>query len=504
MPGRPTPSRTPSPSRGASAGRSSSAGGRGRSPRRTGSSRPAPAPVKSDLEIALDAAADAAADAPDVATTFAALGLPERLVIALARRGMEAPFAIQTRAIPDALAGRDVLGRGATGSGKTLAFGLPLLSRLVGGERLRGTPRGLVLVPTRELAQQVNDALAPLAQALDLKVTTVYGGASMGRQIDQLRRGVDVVVATPGRLQDLIDQRECSLHALQVTVLDEADHMADLGFMPAVTKLLDMTAEGTQRLLFSATLDRGVDKLVRQYLVDPAIHAVATADSHVTTMDHRVYAVQGDAKVDISAEIAARPGRTLFFVRTKHGADRLAMQMRKVGVEAAAIHGNLTQNARKRALENFTSGHARVLVATDVAARGIHVDDVDLVVHYDPPADHKDYLHRSGRTARAGASGTVLSLVTSDQVRDHQRMRERAGVEASAVSVVVGHPAVRELAESGEAIEVAPRAPYVPRPQGDRRPSYGSASRPRRTGQPSSSGGGPRGGAGRPRPAHTS
>ncbi len=505
MPGRPTPSRTSSPSRGASAGRSSSsAGGRGRSPRRSGSSRPAPAPVKSDLEIALDAAADAAAATPDVATTFAALGLPERLVIALARRGMEAPFAIQTRAIPDALAGRDVLGRGATGSGKTLAFGLPLLSRLVGGERLRGTPRGLVLVPTRELAQQVNDALAPLAQALDLKVTTVYGGASMGRQIDQLRRGVDVVVATPGRLQDLIDQRECSLHALQVTVLDEADHMADLGFMPAVTKLLDMTAEGTQRLLFSATLDRGVDKLVRQYLVDPAIHAVATADSHVTTMDHRVYAVQGDAKVDISAEIAARPGRTLFFVRTKHGADRLAMQMRKVGVEAAAIHGNLTQHARKRALENFTSGHARVLVATDVAARGIHVDDVDLVVHYDPPADHKDYLHRSGRTARAGASGTVLSLVTSDQVRDHQRMRERAGVEASAVSVVVGHPAVRELAESGEAIEVAPRAPYVPRPQGDRRPSYGSASRPRRTGQPSSSGGGPRSSTGRPRPAHTS
>jgi superfamily II DNA/RNA helicase len=459
------------------------------------------APVRSDLEIALDAAADAAAAAPEVETTFAALGLPDRLVTALARRGMSAPFAIQTRAIPDALAGRDVLGRGATGSGKTLAFGLPMLARLVGGERLRGTPRGLVLVPTRELAQQVSDALAPLAQALDLKVTTVYGGASMGRQIDQLRRGVDVVVATPGRLQDLIDQRECSLGAVQITVLDEADHMADLGFMPAVTALLDLTPDGTQRLLFSATLDRGVDKLVRQYLVDPAVHAVASADSTVTTMDHRVYAVQGDAKVDISAEIAARPGRTLFFVRTKHGADRLALQMRKVGVEAAAIHGNLTQHARKRALENFTSGHARVLVATDVAARGIHVDDVDLVVHYDPPADHKDYLHRSGRTARAGASGTVLSLVTSDQVRDHQRMRERAGVEVSAVTVVTGHPAVRELAESGEPIVVAPRPAYVPRPQGDRRPS--AASRPRRTGTPSSSGGGPRGGSGRPHPAHS-
>jgi superfamily II DNA/RNA helicase len=491
MSGSPTPSR--------SSGRPSA--GRGRPRRSGGSSRPAPAPVKSDLELALDAAADAAAAQPDEPTTFAALGLPERLVIALARRGMEAPFAIQTRAIPDALAGRDVLGRGATGSGKTLAFGLPLLARLATPkrERLRGTPRGLVLVPTRELAQQVSDALAPLAQALDLKVTTVYGGASMGRQIDQLRRGVDVVVATPGRLQDLIDQRECTLAQLEVTVLDEADHMADLGFMPAVTALLDMTAEGTQRLLFSATLDRGVDKLVRQYLVDPAIHAVATAESTVTTMDHRVYAMQGDAKVDIAAEIAARPGRTLFFVRTKHGADRLAIQLRKVGVQAAAIHGNLTQNARKRALEDFSSGHARVLVATDVAARGIHVDDVDLVVHFDPPADHKDYLHRSGRTARAGNSGTVLSMVTSDQVRDHQRMRERAGVEASALSVVLGHPAVRELAESGEPIEVAPRAPYVPRPQGERRRYNGG---PRRSG-PASGGTSRTGGSGRPRPART-
>ena len=438
-------------------------------------------PVKSDLELALDAAADAAAaevDAPDA--TFASLGLPNKLVGALARRDLHAPFAIQTRSIPDALTGRDVLGRGATGSGKTLAFGLPMLTRLVGGERLRGMPRGLVLVPTRELAQQVHDAIAPLAQALDLKVGAVYGGASMGRQIDQLRRGLDIVVATPGRLQDLIDQRECSLAKVECTVLDEADHMADLGFMPAVTALLDMTDVSCQRLLFSATLDRGVDKLVRQYLKDPAIHAVANAESKVTTMDHRVYAVQHDAKVDIAAEIATRPGRTLFFVRTKHGADRLALQLRKVGVEAGAIHGNLTQNARKRALENFTTGHARVLVATDVAARGIHVDDVDLVVHYDPPADHKDYLHRSGHTARAGASGTVLSFITSDQAREHQRMRERAGVDASAVSVVIGHPAVRELAESGEPIVVAPRAPYVPRPQGERRSnsSYGRGRRP--------------------------
>ena len=491
MPGRPTPSSSSGrPSSGRSSAGRSSSGYRGR-PRSGGSSRPSRPAAPSDLELALDAAADlAAADTATAEATFASLGLPERLVSALARRDLHAPFAIQTRSVPDALAGRDVLGRGATGSGKTLAFGLPLLARLSGGaERLRGTPRGLVLVPTRELAQQVHDALAPLAQALDLKVMSIYGGASMGRQIDQLRRGVDIVVATPGRLKDLIEQRECTLAAVQVTVLDEADHMADLGFLPAVQELLDQTAPTTQRLLFSATLDRGVDKLVRSYLKDPAVHAVATAASKVTTMDHRVWAVQSDAKVDIAAEVAARPARTLIFVRTKHGADRLAVSLRKSGVEAGAIHGDLTQHARKRALDDFTTGHARVLVATDVAARGIHVDDVDLVVHYDPPADHKDYLHRSGRTARAGASGTVLSLVTGDQVREHQRLRERAGVEASALSVVPGHPAVRQVAESGEPIVLAPRPAYAARPQSERRSSYG---RPRRPGDGTSAARGPR------------
>jgi superfamily II DNA/RNA helicase len=428
--------------------------------------------VRSDLEQALDAAAEAAAAEPVADATFASLGLPQKLVTALERRGMAVPFAIQTRAVPDALAGRDVLGRGATGSGKTLAFGLPMLARLAGGERVARAPRGLVLVPTRELAQQVADALAPLGQALGLKLTTVYGGASMGRQIDQLRRGTDVVVATPGRLQDLIEQGECRLGDVAVAVLDEADHMADLGFLPAVTKLLDLTPSGGQRLLFSATLDRGVDRLVRAYLVDPAVHAVATAASTVTTMDHRVWAVQSDAKTAVAAELAARPARTLFFVRTKHGADRLAMQLRRAGVAAGALHGDLTQSARRRALDDFSTGRARVLVATDVAARGIHVDDVDLVVHYDPPADPKDYLHRSGRTARAGASGTVLSLVLSDQVREHQRMRERAGVQASALTVVPGHPAVRELAASGEPIDltaIPPRAPMSPRTERPRR-----------------------------------
>jgi superfamily II DNA/RNA helicase len=478
-------------------------GGRPSSGRRRGgpSSTPRPA-VKSDLELALDAAGEAsvADDAP--VPTFAELGLPEKLVSLLARRGMDAPFAIQARALPDALGGRDVLGRGQTGSGKTLAFGLPTIVRLLAGpRRTPNHPRALILVPTRELAQQVHDALAPLSQPLDLKLATVYGGSSMGRQIDQLRRGVDLVVATPGRLQDLIEQGECMLDKIEITVLDEADHMADLGFLPAVQKLLDLTPQGSQRMLFSATLDRGVDRLVREYLVNPAVHAVAPSSSPVENMDHRVWAVTHDAKPDIAAEIAARPGRTLFFVRTKHGADRLAMQLRKSGVEAGAIHGNLTQGARKHALDNFSSGHARVLVATDVAARGIHVDDVDLVVHFDPPADSKDYLHRSGRTARAGATGTVLSFVLGDQVRDHQRMRDAIGIDANAVAVTTGHPEVREIAESGEPIVLGPRRTQPAAGTSSRRPS-GPGGWSRRGGPTTPRSGSPRSAAPRaPRPA---
>ncbi len=483
-----------------STSRSSSSGGswrQGSSPRRGRPRSSAPAPktiVKSDLELALDAAAEAAETDTAEAPSFAQLGLPDRLVSLLARRGMDAPFAIQARALPDALAGRDVLGRGQTGSGKTLAFGLPTIVRLLAGpRRTPNRPRALVLVPTRELAQQVHDALAPLAQPIDLKLATVYGGASMGRQIDQLRRGVDLVIATPGRLQDLIEQGECKLDAIEITVLDEADHMADLGFLPAVTALLDLTPSTSQRMLFSATLDRGVDKLVRSYLRDPAVHAVAASSSPVALMDHQVWAVTHDAKPALAAEIAARPARTLFFVRTKHGADRLAMQLRQSGVEAGAIHGNLTQGARKRALDDFATGHARVLVATDVAARGIHVDDVDLVVHYDPPADHKDYLHRSGRTARAGAAGTVLSFVLSDQVRDHQRMRESIGIETNAVAVTAGHPAVRVVAESGDEIVLGPRMSQ-PRERS-------SSGRPRSPYAGSRSSGAYTGRTGTPRPA---
>jgi superfamily II DNA/RNA helicase len=389
-------------------------------------------------------------------------------VTVLARRGITEPFAIQARALPDALAGRDVLGRAQTGSGKTLAFGLPLLTRLStdGSRRTALMPRALVLVPTRELARQVADELAPLGHALDLRVTTVYGGAPMGRQIDALRRGVDVVVATPGRLIDLMDRNAVDLGRISIAVLDEADHMADLGFLPAVIKILDTTPPGGQRLLFSATLDRGVDRLVTRYLSEPAIHAVATAVSSIDAMNHRVFVLPGDAKVAVAAEIAMRPARTLFFVRTKHGADRLAKQLCREGAQAVAIHGNLNQSQRQRALDSFAAGHTRVLVATDVAARGIHVDDVDLVVHYDPPNDHKDYLHRSGRTARAGAEGTVLSFVEPQQARDVAKVHDAAAVQPDTTTVHAGHPAVRAVAESGEAIVVksVPERPSRPQP----------------------------------------
>jgi len=363
--------------------------------------KPAKPSAASELDRLLDEAL--AAPAPEAAS-FAELGVSDALVKALARRGIHAPFAIQTRALPDGLAGRDVLGRAQTGSGKTLAFGVPMLDRLAGGRSRPGRPRGLVLVPTRELAMQVADELRPLADAVGLRVAAVFGGAPYGGQLAALRRGIDIVVATPGRLTDLIDRGACFLDEVSVAVLDEADHMADLGFLPAMVRLLDDVPAGGQRLLFSATLDRGIDRLVRAYLQDPAVHAIAAAASPVESMDHQVFLLDNADKIAVAAEIAARPGRTLVFVRTKHGADRLAKQLTKLGAEAAAIHGNLGQNARQRALAGFAAGHPRVLVATDVAARGIHVDDVDLVVHFDPPHDSKDYLHRSGRTARAGAS----------------------------------------------------------------------------------------------------
>jgi superfamily II DNA/RNA helicase len=415
--------------------------------------------------------------------------MPAPLVSALAERGIEAPFAIQTRALPEALAGRDVLGKAQTGSGKTLAFGLPVLARLAsqrrdstgdrpGTDRLSAdrssagrpgssgrrpwrrekAPRGLVLVPTRELAVQVADVLEPLGRSIDVTVTTVYGGVSIGRQIDRMRRGVDLVVATPGRLIDLLDRGACTLDDIEITILDEADHMADLGFMPAVTRILDATPAGGQRLLFSATLDRGVGQLVMTYLNDPALCAVATTEVDNGTAEHSMLVLPAGDKVQVAAEIASRPARTLFFVRTKHGADRLAKQFDRAGVAAAAIHGNLNQNQRRRALEGFQAGHPRVLVATDVAARGIHVDDIELVVHYDPPNDHKDYLHRSGRTARAGADGMVVALVEQGQVRELERLHRSAGVHPIRHDVVAGHDVVRQIATSGTPVPPPPPA----------------------------------------------
>ena len=456
----------------------------GRPAQRTSAQRSAaPATPRVVPPSALDLALTEALNRPEPPSrTFAELGLPARLVASLAERGITAPFAIQSRTMPDALAGLDVLGRAQTGSGKTLAFGLPMLSRLSasGAHRAPMMPTGLVLVPTRELARQVADELTPLANAVNLRVTTVFGGASMGRQIDQLRRGVDIVVATPGRLIDLMERRSVLLDAVSVAVLDEADHMADLGFLPAVTRILDATPATRQSLLFSATLDRGVDKLVARYLDNPAVHAVASASSPVEAMDHHVFLLEGSDKQAIAAEIGRRPARTLIFVRTKHGADRLAAQLTKQGVDAAAIHGNLNQNQRLRALDAFAAGRCRVLVATDVAARGIHVDDVDLVVHYDPPNDHKDYLHRSGRTARAGATGTVVSFVEAHQSKDMARLHAAAMVEPEIARVRVGSPAVRAIAESGEVIVPVPeRTPAATnaQPSKPRQPYRGGANR---------------------------
>ena len=452
------------------------------------------------LDRALSAAMQAPAPAP---AAFGELGLPAKLVAALASAGIREPFAIQSRALPDALAGRDVLGRAQTGSGKTLAFGLPMLSRLAGqatasGRRRERAPRGLVLVPTRELALQVADVLAPLGRSLNMSVMTVYGGVALGRQIDRLRRGVDIVVATPGRLIDLMERGACELDDVCVTVLDEADYMADLGFLPSVTRILDATPSG-QRMLFSATLDRGVAALVTRYLTDPAMHAVAPTAT-ANDVKHQVFVLPAAGKVAIAAEIAGRDGRTLFFVRTKRGADRLARQLSQAGVAAAAIHGNLSQSQRQRALAGFTAGSPRVLVATDVAARGIHVDDVELVVHYDPPNDHKDYLHRSGRTARAGAAGAVVALVEPGQVREVGKMHDAAGVLSVSHRVEPGHEVVRELAESGTPIPVTP---LRPRPE-SARPAQGRSGRPRpgsgRSGRPqpgSSRSGRPRPGSGR-------
>jgi superfamily II DNA/RNA helicase len=457
--------------------RTSSRSGSQQSPRRGHAAGNRPPARRADPYSELDQALAAAAAAPQPdPVTFSELGIDSRLVSALAADGILEPFAIQARVLPDALAGRSILGRAQTGSGKTLAFGLPLLTRLAASSvaRQRKAPRGLVLVPTRELAKQVADVLSPLGRRLGVRTATVYGGVSIARQIDDVR-DADIVVATPGRLIDLIERGACKLSAIEITVLDEADYMADLGFLPAVTRILDDTPADAQRMLFSATLDRGVGRLVISYVSDPALHAVPTATDPGPAAEHSVLVVSPQDKVPVAAEIASRPGRTLIFVRTKHGADRLTQQLAKAGVTAAAIHGDRNQQQRQRALDAFAAGYPRVLVATDVAARGIHVDDVDLVVQYDPPDDAKDYLHRSGRTARAGAPGMVVALAERRQVRDLHRLHDAAGITAALHEVATGHDVIRQIATSGTPIPLS-RAPISRTDRPDARPTGKSAA----------------------------
>ncbi|MFE2766043.1 DEAD/DEAH box helicase [Streptomyces albidoflavus] len=376
-------------------------------------------------------AADDEAETEDDGVTFASLGLPEGIVRKLAQNGVTKPFPIQAATIPDALAGKDILGRGRTGSGKTLSFGLPLLASLSGGHTEKKKPRGVILTPTRELAMQVADALQPYGDVLGLRMKVVCGGTSMGNQIYALERGVDILVATPGRLRDIINRGACSLENIEIAILDEADQMSDLGFMPEVTELLDQVPEGGQRMLFSATMENEISSLVKRYLKNPVSHEVDAAQGAVTTMSHHILIVKPRDKAPVTGAIAARKGRTIIFVRTQLGADRVAEQLRESGVKADALHGGMTQGARTRTLADFKDGHVNVLVATDVAARGIHVDGIDLVLNVDPAGDHKDYLHRSGRTARAGRSGTVVSLSLPHQRRQIFRLMEDAGVDAT-------------------------------------------------------------------------
>ncbi|WP_327696411.1 DEAD/DEAH box helicase [Streptomyces sp. NBC_00459] len=404
-----------------------------------------------DLDLAETAvdtdAVDTDVESGEPEITFTDLGLPEGVVRKLTQNGVTSPFPIQAATIPDALAGKDILGRGRTGSGKTLSFGLPLLTKLSGGHTDKKKPRGIILTPTRELAMQVADALQPYGDVLGLKMKVVCGGTSMSNQMYALERGVDVLVATPGRLRDIINRGACSLANVEVAVLDEADQMSDLGFLPEVTELLDQIPGGGQRMLFSATMENEISTLVKRYLTNPVTHEVDSAQGNVTTMSHHILIVKPKDKAPVTAAIASRKGRTIIFVRTQLGADRIAEQLCESGVKADALHGGMTQGARTRVLEDFKKGYVNALVATDVAARGIHVDGIDLVLNVDPAGDHKDYLHRSGRTARAGRSGTVVSLSLPHQRRQIFRLMEDAGVDAGRHIIQGGAAFDPEVAE---------------------------------------------------------
>ena len=396
--------------------------------------------------------------------TFIDLGVPAKIASVLTAQGIDSPVPIQVDTLPDTLAGKDVLGRGKTGSGKTLAFSIPMVARLsASASNNQGPrrPRGLVLAPTRELATQIAKTLQPLTSAMNLRVTTIFGGVSQKAQVQAIRNGVEIIVATPGRLEDLMKQGLLNLDSIEITVLDEADHMADLGFLPGVTRILTATPRGGQRLLFSATLDNGVQKLVDKFLQNPVMHAVDEENSPVSQMTHHVFeAFDAEAKKQLVFALASGTGRRILFMRTKHHAKKLAIALTKAGIPAVDLHGNLSQNARDRNLEAFSAGKARVLVATDVAARGVHVEGVELVIHVDPPAEHKAYLHRSGRTARAGAAGDVVTISLPTQRKDLAILLNQAKISARPQAVNEKSPEV--IALIGEvAAFVKPAAPAV-------------------------------------------
>ena len=427
--------------------------------------------------------------------SFVDLGVPTSLAAILTEQGITVPTPIQAATLPDSLAGRDVLGRGRTGSGKTYAFLLPLVARLSAqkGNRVSGMPRAIILAPTRELVGQIHQALQPLASAGGLNSMTIFGGVGQNPQVASLKRGVDIVVACPGRLEDLMQQGHCDLGRVEVTILDEADHMADLGFLPGVRRIMDKTPQSGQRLLFSDTLDKAIDVLVKRFLHSPKVHEADSAQSPVSKMDHHVLHVARENRISVLVDLTSAPGRTVVFTRTKHGAKALARQLNKSGVPSVDLHGNLSQNARTRNMEMFHSGKATTLVATDIAARGIHVDDVALVVHADPPTEHKAYLHRSGRTARAGAAGTVITLMTDDQVRDVRQLTRAAGINPTTTRIDnASHPMLTTLAPGERTVVVG--GIELDRPAGTSRPSGEGPSgrqRPRRGGSaPASSGGG--------------
>jgi superfamily II DNA/RNA helicase len=442
-------------------------------------------------------------DTPLSETTFGALGVPAPLVAALAANGITEPFPIQVDTLPDTLSGRDVLGRGKTGSGKTLAFGIPLVARLggklAGGNRRAGRPLALILAPTRELATQITVAIQPLADVYGLKSTTIFGGVSQQRQVAALKAGVDIVVACPGRLEDLMKQGFVSLDAIEISILDEADHMADLGFLPVVTRIMDKTPQSGQRMLFSATLDNGVDKLVRRYLHNEVLHSVDEANSPVAAMTHHVFEVAGvEAKRLLVEKLASGSGRRILFMRTKHHAKKLAKQLTDAGIPAVDLHGNLSQVQRDRNLAAFSAGDVRVLVATDVAARGVHVDDIELVIHVDPPAEHKAYLHRSGRTARAGAEGDVVTLVLPEQRKDTAALLRKAAITVTPQQVDASTPAVAALVgEVAAYVKPAPRAAAPARGQSQGGRSQGANAQRKRANRDGGGSGGSRDGQAR-------